>query len=651
MYPTSSRNLHILNDGFRYALDSTSPRDEQPAHVKVQLRAHQKAVLYEMRQRELQCSIGLDSSGAKLFSSFGILGDGVGVGKSLMVLGHISALKKQDTIRVRRILTEHSAGPLYSIEESDFTKDASNAGCLIVVPHTLYKQWEDYIKTQSTLTYYGVKTKQFIEKERWLKDKMLEKDIILVSNTLYGKFETIMLQEKIRWKRVFFDEADTLTIPSTQPIVDAHFVWFISASWPNLLMPNVTLYLSNAYFNSYLHDNNPHLDSQLLLLVKSWKHRDGVPNQMSSYFYINQHFHMVSLPFFRFFLGSSNRFRGRLILRCREEFIRESISLPPVYTRNILCRPSVAHRVVANAISPDIRQLLHAGDTQGALQALGVHEEDSITLVQAVTENRMKELERLKKTYEFKASIEYSTPLAKETALKHLQQKIDGLTEQIKTLKERIENYKDEICPICFDEPQKAVMTNCCHRIFCAGCILTSLTQKTACPLCRSTIDPKQLRSLGETKSRTNAKSNATAPELLRKMEQLVKLLQDTVAECPNARFLIFSRFDNPLHQIDQDLAALQIKAQQVQGNKDVIHRILQQFEKGETRVLLLNSIMAGAGMNITSATHVILLHAMNHEEEKQILGRAYRMGRKDPLHVIRLLHPDELSDTHQISA
>jgi hypothetical protein len=43
----------------------------------------------------------------------------------------------------------------------------------------------------------------------------------------------------------------------------------------------------------------------------------------------------------------------------------------------------------------------------------------------------------------------------------------------------------------------------------------------------------------------------------------------------------------------------------------------------------------------------VILLHAMTHEEEKQILGRAYRMGRTAPLDFIRLLHPDEMMITN----
>ena len=85
-----------------------------------------------------------------------------------------------------------------------------------------------------------------------------------------------------------------------------------------------------------------------------------------------------------------------------------------------------------------------------------------------------------------------------------------------------------------------------------------------------------------------------------------------------------------------------------VKGNKDVIAQTLKSFQKGDTNVLLLNSIQAGAGLNITAATHVILLHAMTHEEEKQILGRAYRLGRTEPLDVIRLLHPDEMVHAQQ---
>lgn len=640
-YSNSLRSLNIFNDGFKYSLTKESALHEQPPNIKVQLYSHQRAVLEEMKQKEVQLNQGFDASGAMLFSSFAILGDSVGVGKSLMVLGHISNLKKEDSIHKFRKLTEQSNTCIYSTEEMDMYKDCSNAGCLIVVPHTLYKQWEKYINEQTTLSFYGVKNKTYIDRAKWAKENIFNKDVILVSNTLYGKLASEAYQQNISWKRVFFDEADTLAIPSTQYLPRTKFVWLISASWPNLLFPNTTLYFSQ---NNMQFFQNGNFDPQLVHHINSWRHRD-----YPGYMYIQQHYHMVSLPYFRFYVSNNNMHRGRLVVRCRDNFVEESISLPPLYTHTIMCRPSVAHRVVANAISPEVRQLLHAGDYSGALDLLGVKSEDQVSLVQAVTENRIKELDRLQKTYDFKNSIEYSSTQAKEHALTHLKQKMDGLREQIKNLRERIENYKEEICPICFDEPQSAVINNCCHRIFCAACILTSLTRANTCPLCRAVIYPNQLRSLTSEQPVTKqkeTKENSSVP--LKKTEQLLKLIRETLAENKDARFLIFSRFDNPLNAISQDLAAENIRPAQVHGNKDVINNTLASFRKGDVRVLLLNSLMAGAGMNITEATHVILLHAMNHEEEKQILGRAYRMGRKGPLHLIRLLHPDEITDTHQ---
>jgi SNF2 family DNA or RNA helicase len=132
-------------------------------------------------------------------------------------------------------------------------------------------------------------------------------------------------------------------------------------------------------------------------------------------------------------------------------------------------------------------------------------------------------------------------------------------------------------------------------------------------------------------------------PQLLKKTDQLLELIRQK----PNGKFLVFSRYDNPFLQITHEIESLNINVKEVKGNKDVIASTLKSFQNGSTKVLLLNSMQAGAGMNITAATDVILLHAMTHEEEKQILGRAYRLGRTEPLSVVRLLHPEELAHLH----
>jgi len=636
-YDPIGKFVSVLNEAYKGSLASDATQCDQPAEIRIPLRSHQKAILYSMAQRESKVSVGMDLCGAKLFSRFSFLGDGVGVGKSLMVLGHIARLKTLPTLPPIPHLDQNSSSQLYSLRDNLFARDLSDSACLIVVPHTLYRQWQTYIKEQTSLTFLGVQTKSVLQSDTLIR-KLKEVDVVLVSNTLYGNLQDLADANRLIWKRVFFDEADTIHIPSTRPRATTRFTWLISASWANLLFPNVTQYITNVYLNTV--PTNPLLDDALkhqLHILKTQSPTHGA--------YVYMRYLVVSSTFFRDFVGTNNSLRGNLVMRCRDEFVRESITLPPINIRNILCRPSILQQVVANAIPADVRNLLHAGDIKGALDSLGVKPEEPMSLIAAVTENRIKELTRLRLTFTFKSALEYATPQAKEAALKSLKERISSLEEQIKGLKERIENYKTEICPICFDEPQTATLTQCCNRIFCGSCILTSLTRATTCPLCRTQISASGLRAVaaGPVPSVT-ADVKAEEPQLLKKTEQLIQLLKTN----PKGKFLIFSRFDNPFIQLSQEIEAMNLTVKLVRGNKDVIAQTLKTFQKGDTNVLLLNSLQAGAGLNITAATHVVLLHAMTHEEEKQILGRAYRLGRTEPLDVIRLLHPDEMVHAQQ---
>jgi hypothetical protein len=120
-------------------------------------------------------------------------------------------------------------------------------------------------------------------------------------------------------------------------------------------------------------------------------------------------------------------------------------------------------------------------------------------------------------------------------------------------------------------------------------------------------------------------------------MEALLKILEAD----PEGKFLIFSRYDNPLEDIRASIEH-RFPIQHLQGNKDMIARQAADFEKGPTKILLVNSNTSIAGMNIPFATHIILLHKMGQVEEYNILGRSYRLGRNVPLRFIRLLHERE---------
>jgi SNF2 family DNA or RNA helicase len=80
-------------------------------------------------------------------------------------------------------------------------------------------------------------------------------------------------------------------------------------------------------------------------------------------------------------------------------------------------------------------------------------------------------------------------------------------------------------------------------------------------------------------------------------------------------------------------------------GSQARISKVLNEFKEGKYRVLFLNARNMGAGLNIDSATHVMLYHRMSAELEDQIVGRANRLGRSSPLTVVHLLHNNEMSD------
>jgi len=203
---------------------------------------------------------------------------------------------------------------------------------------------------------------------------------------------------------------------------------------------------------------------------------------------------------------------------------------------------------------------------------------------------------------------------------------------------------KDEICAICFEEPKAPTIVLCCSRLFCGSCIIQCIQRNPSCPLCRSSLKYENLRQIeAETKEKKVTDKTPVNEVIVdrkpKKKEALLKLITDT----PNGRFLVFNRYDNPFLEIEGELVTRGIRVANVKGNKDHVSNMLKQFEKGEIRVLLMNSTLAGVGMDLKSASHIVLMHAMRKEEEKQIVGRAIRLGRTEPLKLVRLLHDNEL--------
>ena len=160
-----------------------------------------------------------------------------------------------------------------------------------------------------------------------------------------------------------------------------------------------------------------------------------------------------------------------------------------------------------------------------------------------------------------------------------------------------------------------------------------------SCPLCRvRIIDLKELKVVGSTGA-TNI--IAEQPKKLNKKDSFIKFLQEN----PTAKVLMFSGYDASFSGLETKMSEHNIQYTTVSGSQARITKILKEFREGKYNVLFLNARNMGSGLNIESATHVVLFHRMSAELEEQIIGRAMRLGRKNNLDVIHLLHDNEITE------
>ena len=610
----SLRNhLEMFQQIFSNGLTDQSPFTQQPQHIPTPLRAHQLSALYAMRQKEIALRTGYNVPGTNdiLFSQYAFLGDRTGVGKTFMVLGHISQMSLEPLRQVSMSnLHPSSTSSCFSIYPQ--VEPTTLYDSLVVVPHTIYRQWQDTVKKTSLKAIF-LKTQRDLDKDNLIKN-LEASHLTLISNTLLPLFMNSMKARNLTptWRRVFYDEADTIKISSSVESPSALMTWYVTASYNNLLF-------TNQYYHSYTLRQLPQafidtLHPKLKLLIHTYT--DGHP--MVTFFKTQSH------GFFMSRIKSQHPLRSSLVIINSDEFLDMSVTLPPLISQVIRCETPVSQRIVQNAISTEVESMLNAGDIQGALQSLGISSHTNLTIVDAVCEAKIKEKERLERLLVFKQQENYATPQAKEAAIAALEEKIQRVKSQIGDIKARVES--NDSCSICFDTQDNPVITPCCSKMFCASCILPWMARALACPLCRASFHPSELRAIG-------AQSIPRGDRLPKKTDALIKILEDN----PEGKFLIFSRYENPLFALYERLSASYTSAT-LQGNKDVIAHLLDNFAKGKTKILFLNSRNAAAGINIPAATHVILLHKMAQEEEKQILGRAYRMGRTSPLNFIQLL-------------
>lgn len=597
-------------------LSHKDPEYRQPDKIKVSLKPHQLVGLHKasiMEQApyikysvhsprdEIEYSI---NDYPRIFGDFelktnvGIIGDIVGFGKTLTSLSIIASLRTEDIYipPFRKNAYGNTFGYMEIVRKNPEVNilDVLIKTTLVIVPRgPVYMHWRESIRTHTTLKCISIDNLLFIKKMlpptiAELKTMLEEYDVVLLKSTTFAVLIDYYKNKDpsysiIGFDRIMIDEAHTIVLKI--PELYYKFMWLITSSYRELRLHNN----ARSIYSGFLHT---------------------IQNNIERLHYI--------------------------LIKCDANFVRNSFNVPQPIEHYYICRMDRSLIAIQPYLNGSVQDRINVNDITGAIRELGGTTETEQDLIRLVIADIDKNICNTKKEISFVESLDLEQVL-KDSRLKTLNTELQRFTTRKESIEERLSKVVSHNCSICYDKLENPIYLDCSH-MFCGVCIfkwmdmnVKTRNQQVQCPECRSDIDSTKIVAIVKEKTNPHTKS------ILSKEEQLL----DIIKKKPNGRFLVFSRIDSMFNKLAHMFTTNNITHTALKGNTAHMMKNLESFRSGNIKVILLNTYYAGCGIDISSATDVIIYHSMPHEKI-QAVGRAQRVGRTEPLTIHNLCYPHE---------
>jgi len=230
-------------------------------------------------------------------------------------------------------------------------------------------------------------------------------------------------------------------------------------------------------------------------------------------------------------------------------------------------------------------------------------------------------------------------------------------------LDERLQ--ETENCPVCWEKLADVTqsVTPCGHLI-CYNCLQTIAKHSTSleCPMCRFSFEKNEIQMISKSKEEEDAKDADSGKDAVggdkgedteeslinkwgTKFARMLQYVDDILDADPTHRVIIFSQWDKTLTMVQKALTSVERASVVIQGQIYTIQARIHRFRTDPScRVVLLSSSKNASGVNLTEASHVVLLDSLNttSEEarllEEQAIGRAVRLGQTRQVQVRRFI-------------
>lgn len=323
------------------------------------------------------------------------------------------------------------------------------------------------------------------------------------------------------------------------------------------------------------------------------------------------------------------------------------------------------------AINNEIKDLIKNCKTLNEIEStLLNHNKQKLDLIQIKINNLTDELTTLEKNYATMSIImfeniddDFEKKLKISTCKRNLtneKKHFDNINSIYTYLKNVISNMNEtEMCPICLDDIQDIAITSCGHK-FCWDCIseFSKNIPNLKCPKCNVPINSSDIYLI---KEQQEAICDNSLSDLINELKstKLGNIIYYLSNEFKNgnqnsSKCIVFSQFTELIDKIQSILIKKlpMIKFVQCKGSVYQRKTAIDKFKNDTTcNIIFLSSENSASGINLTCANKILLIEPVYGEYEyrkdieSQSIGRAVRIGNKQPIHVIRFIIKDTIEE------
>lgn len=643
--------LCIQQEQYGINIKKIKELEEIAIDIKAQLADNPNTETITGEQREL---MEFYEETNRFKSSFGVLADKSGTGKTLTIL---ALLMFKSPIHLENA---YSFGGVSFITSKHNPINHNQHTNLIFIQSKLFPKIRKYInmidpinsKTNSrNLNYIFVNSKRDMDAITNNIEQIYNYNVVIVEDNYHNNISYLLEEHKIKIERVIYDNVDLLKLPANH-CIKSRFKWFITSSPLNLIFPDGHIY--QPYDDGYYHGNHQWrniIHKNVIGLLNRGHIKDLFTNINNEY-------------------KSYKNYRYFTFLKTCDQYLQSSFAQinqkwqPDPYLYYIIeCHNKNHQQYINGIITRSMATYIDKEDIEGAINCFNPNQIfNEANLIDNLKNECIEGIKNNKNIIENVRTIPFSEdPIETENEIndyiKPYQYNISGFQRILDNIDERFTHNSCSICFTDFSEDLPKLILKCCHKPFCIACIVRWFKQRNSnkCPTCKANVDATDLYLIkqapqsqkDELQEQQHLQIEENTPQSVtnrkyEKYKNIKRMITQILINKPESKVLIFDYLSagytnqHSAYKLQSALNALTadeenpINYRDFSGNISKIkYEILDDMANVNTIYINQNSLRPLAGYDLSIFTDIIFVNKCDDVYEDIVINSINSMKNK----------------------